>query len=676
MAAPNLKAIPNAPEVLRQRDQWVLWRYEERQGKRTKVPYNPRAAQERRARSDTPATWGTFAQALTRYQREAWDGIGYVFAKDDPFVGVDLDHCIDSETGIVTPAALDVVRTLDSYTEISPSGLGLHIFTEATLPLGRRVAHDLGIEMYGDGRFFTITGRRLSDTVATINARQDALEQLHKRFFGAIVEHSPKTILEGILPADLDDRSVIDLASGATNGPQFYHLWRGDFSSYPSKSEADLALCNFLAFWTHDVQQTDRLFRQSGLYTEKWDTKHYADGRTYGQGTIEVAFAGRTEFYQAQRRTKTPVAPTPIHQPRPIPTEGGDPNPIAADQPATRYRFWSDIQVQDLPPLTWVVDKILAEACLSVIYGEPWTGKSFLALDLACHVAEGVQWCGRKVTQGPVVYIAAEGMRGMQLRIKAWKLARHIPLTYSIPIHFLGVPVPLLDTMAVAELLVAIRALPDMPKLIILDTLGRSFIGGEENSNDDMNQACNAANILQQETGANVVFVHHKGKNNPTMRGASALLGGVDTAIEVTKEETSPLVTLTCRKQKDGAEPFSAISMRLKPLLVDERGELTSCVLVPVDASARLDELKGPDRVAFMAIAGEFDHARGATLTEWLNASRLAKQTFYDARSHLVTQDYVMNPEQGRGSHYKLSSKGIDWYNLVRRESGVLSNTE
>ena len=99
-----------------------------------------------------------------------------------------------------------------------------------------------------------------------------------------------------------EEESLLRKAASARNGGKFARLWEGDFSDYDSHSEADLALCNFLAFWTGgDAARMDRLFRQSGLFRSKWDEKHYASGQTYGQGTIERALAERTEDYQATR---------------------------------------------------------------------------------------------------------------------------------------------------------------------------------------------------------------------------------------------------------------------------------------------------------------------------------------------------------------------------------------
>jgi putative DNA primase/helicase len=107
------------PLELRQRPQWVLWKYENRNGKPTKVPY---AVNGDYAKVNEPSTWATFDEALATGQ-----GVGFVFTPEDPYTGIDLDHVRDPETGLVSPEAWDIVRALDSYTEWSVSGTGLHI---------------------------------------------------------------------------------------------------------------------------------------------------------------------------------------------------------------------------------------------------------------------------------------------------------------------------------------------------------------------------------------------------------------------------------------------------------------------------------------------------------------------------------------------------------------------
>src|SRR5438128_12280191 len=103
--------------------QWVCWRWEERNGKKTKPPYNARTGT--LASSTDPATWSTFAEVISTGSR--FDGPGFVVTELDPFVGVDLDHCVD-DAGQVTPWAQAIVTALDSYTEITPSGHGIRIF--------------------------------------------------------------------------------------------------------------------------------------------------------------------------------------------------------------------------------------------------------------------------------------------------------------------------------------------------------------------------------------------------------------------------------------------------------------------------------------------------------------------------------------------------------------------
>lgn len=162
VAAPptTLPVRPDAiPAELRERPQWVCWHWAERAGRWTKVPVNP--ATGARASTTDPATWGTFDQALTRYCAEDLPGIGFVFSAADPFCGIDLDHCRDAATGTLTPAAESIVAALDAYAEVSPSGTGVHVIARARVPGPRSRDTDKGIELYDQGRYFTITGHVL-----------------------------------------------------------------------------------------------------------------------------------------------------------------------------------------------------------------------------------------------------------------------------------------------------------------------------------------------------------------------------------------------------------------------------------------------------------------------------------------------------------------------------------
>jgi primase-polymerase (primpol)-like protein len=262
-----------------------LWQYEWRDGRWTKVPYM--ATQPwRRASVNDPATWSPFEVVLAAFLAGHGDGVGIVLG--DGVVGVDLDDVHDVCTGVFDADAVKIVRALESYTEFSPSGMGAHVLALGALPPGRRV---LGhVEMYDSGRFFTVTGLHVAGTPVTIEERTAALAVLHARLFPAPAASPRATFARSSVAAE-DDETLLERAHAARNGNKFGALWRGDTTGYPSHSEADLALCSLLGFWTgHDAARIDRLFRASGLMRPKWDEARGA--QTYGAATIACALRG------------------------------------------------------------------------------------------------------------------------------------------------------------------------------------------------------------------------------------------------------------------------------------------------------------------------------------------------------------------------------------------------
>jgi putative DNA primase/helicase len=279
----------------------VLWNREHRAGKPTKVPYQAHHPAQRAA-VDNPATWAPLTDAIAAYEDGKADGVGYVLG--DGLVGVDLDGCRNPETGELTAEAHGIIARLQSYTEVSPSGTGVHILLYGRLPGGGRRKGK--VEIYGDGRYFTITGHHLPTTPTTICERTPELAQLYAELFAAKPAGGapPRRVQAG---EDLNDLALIAKASSASNGAKFSRLWGGDWGAYPSQSEADQALTNLLAFWTGaDAGRMDRLFRQSGLYRAKWDERRGRE--TYGDATIATALAACHETYSAQHR---PVSPDP-----------------------------------------------------------------------------------------------------------------------------------------------------------------------------------------------------------------------------------------------------------------------------------------------------------------------------------------------------------------------------
>ncbi|WP_222914074.1 hypothetical protein [Natrinema sp. SYSU A 869] len=306
------RTVSVLPEQLRERDQWVCWREEPRDGKPTKIPVTPGSGEF--ASSTDPETWVSVEPALEYADSGDADGVGFVFTDDDPIVGVDLDDCRDPETETVDDAAQDIIERLDSYTEISPSGTGFHVLIEGELPDGRNRRGS--IELYDTARFFTVTGDTLEEMPSRVARRQDALEAIHQEYVqdtdtNAKPESGYRGTTDEQVPTDevvdigvnLEDEELLEKARNASNGGKFERLWRGSTAGYESQSEADMALCCLLAFWTGgDHTRVDRLFRQSGLLREKWGDVHYADGSTYGEKTIERAITNTSDFYDPDAR--------------------------------------------------------------------------------------------------------------------------------------------------------------------------------------------------------------------------------------------------------------------------------------------------------------------------------------------------------------------------------------
>lgn len=184
--APALNA-ENIPQELLAAPRWVVWRYAERGGKPTKVPYNARTGE--KAASDDPRTWTTFDGALTAFGREGFDGVGFMLG--DGWTGIDLDKCFDPETGEIQPDAAQIIAGISSYTEVSPSGCGIHIIIKGHLPSGRRRTGN--IEMYDSGRYFTITGNVYGDH-REVAERQAEVEVLHARIFAADARPAATTV--------------------------------------------------------------------------------------------------------------------------------------------------------------------------------------------------------------------------------------------------------------------------------------------------------------------------------------------------------------------------------------------------------------------------------------------------------------------------------------------------
>ncbi len=278
--------VDSIPTALTAEPRWLVWRYELRDGTWTKVPYVA-TDPSRHAKSDNPATWRTFVDALSAYEDGKSDGIGFVLG--DGWAGVDCDHCIFGPKYDYSDDARALFKQLSCYCEVSPSGTGFKAIGRSARVGGQIdfVKTPPVFTTWSGARFFTITGHAgyKADPTADITAFIDAWFPAPTEIVG-----SPRAGYTGA--TDLDDEHLLAQMLGGLDphADKRLALWQGDTAGYPSHSEADQALVNHLAWFTnYDAARVDRLFRLSKLYRAKWERA------SYRRATIAKAFGQRAD---------------------------------------------------------------------------------------------------------------------------------------------------------------------------------------------------------------------------------------------------------------------------------------------------------------------------------------------------------------------------------------------
>lgn len=252
-------------------------------------------------------------------------------------------------------------------------------------------------------------------------------------------------------------------------------------------------------------------------------------------------------------------------------------------------KFWADLDTVVAPDR--LVRRLLGTTALALIYGEPGSGKTFLATDLGMHIALGWQWFGRSVTPGAVLYVACEGSAGISNRLAAFRRRHELPK--EVPIVVVPAALNLGPGGSDAERVIdAVRIVESttgqVVQLIIVDTLARAMGAGDENSSQDMGVFIAACDRIRVTSGATVLVIHHRGKSQQAgARGSSALLGAVDTAIEVEKREGGRAAKVV--KQKDGSDDQElGFSLEVIEVGRDEEDEpITTCIVAPSDSVAK-----------------------------------------------------------------------------------------
>lgn len=558
------------PEAIRSLPAWLVWKLERHVGeaKPRKVPWYVSGGRRHgiQGSPDDRLQLVTFHEARAAQVARGFDGVGFCPLPEWGVVALDFDNCVVG--GKVHAEVARVVA--GTYAEFSPSGKGVRAFVRGNLGdrKDNRPDQPFGVELFSTKGFTTYTGRplevvELTDTANTIVAAGPELIELCTARFGPAEPSSGGASASaalplgltadqlvaalGALPQDLDYDAWlrVGMALHHETAGEGFELWDSWSSRSPKYSTRDYGLMKWESFGKGGQAPTtaQALVRLANAH---------------GAG-IDLAAVEAADDFEV-------IASAPTAPPKPLKFPG----------------TWAhDFGQQPLP--VWIVHGVIPKAGVVMLVGESGAGKSFVALDVGAAISRGIEWRGRRVRQGRVVYVAAEGAGGFRKRIRAYELKHAVALDRMAVIP--AAPNLLLRDDAL-EVCRSIEAMGGAD-LVIVDTLAQTTPGADENGGKDMSRALEHCKDIHKATGATVLLVHHHGKDvSKGARGWSGLKGAMDAEIEVLR--TAVGRSLRVSKQKDGEDGLSW-GFELHPITIGEDSDgdpITSCVVVEAELPA------------------------------------------------------------------------------------------
>lgn len=327
------------------------------------------------------------------------------------------------------------------------------------------------------------------------------------------------------------------------------------------------------------------------------------------------------------------------------------------------FKTYSEDDIEALPDPESMIAGTLQAATVSILAGQSNVGKTFVALDIAEHTARGMDWIGRSVKQGNVLYIYAESRLGLKPRIMAWKKHHNLPSTPNLafiprPVQLIDEREFLLDTIAEQEV---------APSLVVIDTFSNCAVGINQNDQMDVYRVLATAHEIVREYGCHVMIVHHTNKSDG-VNGSAAFKNHVDTMIRLDRADKNAPVIMHCEKQRDAAQ-FDDITLQLEVVDLhinqDTLETVTSCVVAPCNAPAQEDVPSQTEQkmLDVLTLLGRTSY------NSWKKACEDAKvvkpTSFYTYVQKMVDQHRVCKDSEGRGRK--------TWYEAVKPTSSTSS---
>lgn len=613
----------NIPHELRAYRAWCVWRYEKPkgEGRLTKVPYNPLTR--KHVSSTDPNTWCDYATCVDAARaNKGWHGIGFVLSPNDPYCFIDLDPTKDKDGNLlhlpdVTARQTEIYKAANSYSELSPSGAGLHIFVRGHVETGRK--RDF-IEIYSEARFATFTGDVYprGSQPAEIRPAQDLCDHIWQSL--AKANAADEASVDMSVPAHEDDDAVLFKASTARNGAKFSRVRSGDTSDYRNdNSSADMAFCRMLAFYTPSAEQIDRLWLTSPI-----GRRHKAQSRKkYRYDTIRKALASAAAERAAEKASAQAAGaifeeamsnylPTP--QSPSAGAVGANFSPLLHHSNVVGWNAF----MEDSEPPFYVVQRMLQAGSLYAFTASWGAGKTAVGLTMAMHVAAGIPLNTIKVSRSKVLYLCGENPGDVKLRARA--AAARFNIDWNMLqgwIHFTKRPFAI-DNAQQLNAFVTEAAQYGPFGLVIVDTGPAHSEAEDENDNRQMHKLAMALRHLmapfadaQSNRAPAIMVLMHPAKSAKrdeiTARGGGAFLGSIDGEILGWRADPKDPVEVYHRTKFRGPG-FDPLLFNLEPFtfsqVTDNFGEPIKTVIAVLtnDKPAQRTAVTGAARVALDAL--------------------------------------------------------------------------
>jgi putative DNA primase/helicase len=519
--------LTEVPSTLKNIPNWVSWKLVKKDGEDSKVPFI--SGTTRHASSTDSSTWTTFETALANTSVSSTEGVGFVIhgqAIAEQVVGFDLDGCRNPHTGEITAWADAIINQLDSYTEITPSGLGLRVWVKGKLPGKDRVFNlspnagfgdKVKIEVFDKGRYFTVTGDSFFEEPGEVESR-DLTEAYKlcsefKKQFPANAAAETKTKPADSNPADKTAAQIKQAGAFSTsklqllmNGtivsekPLIVDDGAGNSIEYPSRSEADLALCTTLALEHGNKPELIAAeFAKSSLYREKWNRD------SYQTPTINRAIATAEKIKSQQLE----LSNAPVTSAKQI--EAANTGEITDEMLDREFPAYDGKEVGPMPML---IEGFLPKG--ANFFGSlSGVGKTWLGLSVTKALTSGRPLFGVFAVKEPVavLYLIPEASDAtFKRRAKRMNITKDKTLFRYRTISQ-GATLPLKDPLTV-KMIQKLRDGGRRQVLIIVDTAVRFLQAEDENSSTQNSLVSDSDHLRSKNIGADLLFMHHSPKES------------------------------------------------------------------------------------------------------------------------------------------------------------------